>query len=367
MTYFEKYIKYKNKYINFKNKLGGAAAELTSADAIDNSIGTCWFHVILSLFTFGDKTKDDFHEFITIKQTDSDDPTSISLDEKILNRILHNSYGNNLYNFMKDNEVYKIKYEKSILQVKLALQNIYINNVINLLLALIKRYDNKSTVKNIEIDNKCEISLNTMYNQLFFRPSSKIGGSYYDRLNMSNLLSIIIYNKQTNIIIKTLQLINEEFITNFNNIDNYGIGLVIEEHIFSIFYRDKKYWYANNNILKPLVIKVVTTTKLEEFNDLNKLLVIINDLNQRNPYTLHLLKNEIILCIHNNSLSGGAAWTGSTPVFVQKALQETNAKLAAEEAKLAAEKALGTYNIYCSNINKSNIIEAIELYNFKSI
>ena len=376
MTSFEKYIKYKNKYVNFKNKLGGAPAEeLTSMNAIGNSIGTCWFHVILSLFTFGDKTKDDFDKFITIKQTDSANSTYESLDEKIFSRILHDAdISDKLYNFMKNDGIFK--YEDSLLENKSSLQGNYIIPVTSLLNSLILRFENRKNSNVLKVDEQCETDINELYNTLFNRRKSTIGGSTDDRFNMSNLLSIIIYNKQTNIIFEMLKLIDQGFINDFKNCNNYGTGLVIEEHIFSIFYRNRMYIYANNNVLQTLVIKVVTKEKLETFNDFEKLLVIINDLNHQHPqyeeYTLHLLNNEIILCIniHNykipNYLSGGA-WTGSKPEFLVEALQSAEAaELAAKEAKEAKE-ALDNYNTYCSNINKSNKIVAIELYNFSTL
>ena len=98
MNYYEKYIKYKNKYLNLKNNLGGAA-EIEPIQAYRNSLGTCWFHIMLSIFTFWGLTKDEFTKFMD----ESDLREDYSLYEIIFIRIINNlEISNKLYEFMKN-------------------------------------------------------------------------------------------------------------------------------------------------------------------------------------------------------------------------------------------------------------------------
>ena len=96
-----------------------------------------------------------------------------------------------------------MKFDKEILDNKISLESHYIGNVRDLLFALLERYKNKNKKNfNLEYDQVCEESLNENYN-ILFRYRSHIGGNIQDRKNMLNLLSIIIYNRTSNIIFVT--------------------------------------------------------------------------------------------------------------------------------------------------------------------
>lgn len=367
MNYYEKYIKYKNKYLNLKNNLGGAA-EIEPIQAYRNSLGTCWFHIMLSIFTFGGLTKDEFTKFMD----ESDLREDYSLYEIIFIRIINNlEISNKLYEFMKKNKNFE-KFDKEILDNKISLESYYIGNVRDLLFALLKRYENKKDKKNfnLEYDQVCEESLNENYNILFGRYRSHIGGNIQDRKNMLNLLSIIIYNRTSNIIFVTPGLINGSFIKQYENPNMYGIGLVIDGHIFSVFINNDVYCYSNNEVLKRLNIKIVTTNELTITNNFHMLLEKLNELNGEFPlkkYMLHLLNDEIILCINDRDFLGGA-WN-STPPFLIRDREE-----AAEKRRLEKKNAIikeneiknqRIFDEYCKNLNDSNKITLIELYNFE--
>ena len=58
----------------------------------------------------------------------------------------------------------------------------------------------------------------------------------------------------------------------------YGIGLVIDGHIFSVFINNDVYCYSNE-VLKRLNIKIVTTNELTITNNFHMLLEKLNELN----------------------------------------------------------------------------------------
>lgn len=365
MNYYEKYIKYKNKYLILKNNLGGAA-EIKQIQAYRNSLGTCWFHIMLSIFTFGGLTKDKFIEFMNESKNRED----FSLYEIIFDRLINNlEISNKLYEFMKKNKNFE-KFDKEILDNKISLESHYIANIRDLLFALLERYKNNKMNFNLEYDRVCEESLNENYNILFGRYRSHFGGNIQDRKNMLNLLSIIIYNRTSNIIFITPGLINKNFIEQYENPNMYGIGLVIDGHIFSVFVINDLYCYSNNEVLNPLSIKIVTTKELTTTNNFNMLLEKLNELNNEFPlkkYMLHLLNDEIILCINDREIFGGA-WS-STPSFLLK-----DREVAAEKRRLEEENARmkekeirnqRVFDEYCKNLNDSNEITLIELYNFE--
>jgi len=82
MNYYEKYIKYKKKYIELKqNYKKGGTLRLERDSPYNNYIGTCWYQIILSMFSFSDKTKNQFMEFIPEKDDE--------IYESIFNKTLH--------------------------------------------------------------------------------------------------------------------------------------------------------------------------------------------------------------------------------------------------------------------------------------
>ena len=60
MSYYEKYMKYKNKYLSLKNKrntiLQSGGLDCDNELFYKNILGTCWMVAIQTMFSFGDAT-----------------------------------------------------------------------------------------------------------------------------------------------------------------------------------------------------------------------------------------------------------------------------------------------------------------------
>jgi ankyrin repeat protein len=97
MSFYNKYLKYKNKYIQLKNQLGGLRLACNDESVLNNRMDTCWNAVIQMAFLFGDQTSDTVQTNIEkpIEEIISDTPREL-LECLPIDFFIDNNYGNNL-------------------------------------------------------------------------------------------------------------------------------------------------------------------------------------------------------------------------------------------------------------------------------
>ncbi len=182
MSYRNKYLKYKEKYINLKNQYGGNIdCNDLSTIGFHNILGTCWNITLLSIFLYGQKTKDRvYHKLINLTPeqiiTDAKRHLELFLPNNLLdnnNLLLENTYIT-LVEFV--NEI-KLRFLNKLDQLNKD-----------------EHPDMPPTIKRQE-SHICEQNIVDKFFTLFTKKYKSNSGRINETYYLSNLLGIIFLNK----------------------------------------------------------------------------------------------------------------------------------------------------------------------------
>ena len=310
-TYFSKYIKYKKKYLSLKNQIGSASkSDSIKSLPLVNTIGTCWYHVILTTFLNSKKTR----KSILNSVRKLSDLTFVKLGTLITDRM-------NIKSFKpigKD-------------QIGITFQ------LVELIQYIVIRFDN-SLKKSFDVrtDIECETRITENFRFLF--PDEGTGGTVLDRFNMANILSINLLDKYSNFCVKSIyQLLPEDEI-NCTNENITGFMLTIPNHTFSVYENESGYQYANNGIKEKFTALIVINDNkhkiTHDFRDVIKIMIYNKQKNNRQE--LFLINDQLFLRISDSAMKGGSAVGDSAvgDLYIKKIKK----KKAEKKSKKKAEK-----------------------------
>ena len=245
MTYYEKYLKYKNKYLALKNQHGGECICPIDGIGFHQFQNACWHDDLMMMFCFADGIKEVIQTILNTYTDDSfveafvedkfkDDNESnllpINIEKENIDlfkskcKLYLSSMAKRYYNFINAQKIPQLKRQESNMMSEHCVRNIFDINNINT--NDINEYKGMGGSKTHSI-----LTVNMM-NYLFYKNTPKYIWQYVIRNNTTPISSISLSIRlSSNIIIEINQISG---------------GFIVGGHVISLFKCNNKYYFYNN-------------------------------------------------------------------------------------------------------------------------